>query len=125
METKGKGDVVKEGDKNSLHFHKVASGQKRRNHIVSLKDNDQVLNSVKDIASKFYEFFLNLFDNVSKSVINLDYSLIFREEFMDLSDLTKEFTLDEIKHVVFILIIIKFQVWMYSTLFFAKGIGQL
>lgn len=46
---------LKEGDKNSAYFHKVVSGMKRKNHIISLKKNDQLLNSVEDIALKFYD----------------------------------------------------------------------
>lgn len=79
----------------------VASGRKRRNQIVSLRDNDKEWTSLEDSALKFYEFFLNLFGKRSKTVISMNWSLILGEESIELSDLIRDFTLDEIKHTMF------------------------
>lgn len=56
---------LKEGDKNFGHFHKMASGRKRKNQIVSSRNNDKMLTSSKEIALRFHEFFLNLFGKAS------------------------------------------------------------
>lgn len=43
---------LKEGDRNLAYFYKVATGRKRRNQIISLRDKDRVLSNAGEIAKK-------------------------------------------------------------------------
>lgn len=92
----------KEGDETTKFFHVVANGHKNQNFIPSINLNGDIFTYPKDISKVFTTRF--------KQQVGLNRGFRFRVDFqkllvnklpVDLSQLDRPFTLEEIKGVVF------------------------
>ncbi len=94
---------LKEGDGNTKFFHAMANGRARANHIRLIEDDGIRLEREQDMWDYFYSKFKKRFDSVcSPPATRGDWSDVFSDRmFLGSSNLTQQFTVDEIKKAVF------------------------
>jgi uncharacterized protein (DUF608 family) len=94
-----------EGDDNTKYFHLVANGKHRRQWIFSLEDEDGACIADKEeLKSHITSYYKNLFGKPDITSVDQDESFI--QDISQVSDteneiLTANFTIDEVKKVVF------------------------
>ncbi|WOL00576.1 hypothetical protein Cni_G09289 [Canna indica] len=82
---------LKDGDRNTKFFHRVATGRKQKKWISSIVANGGSVNQPKDIALAFNDFFRLSIGTQSELMLRLNWSELFLGENFDLSDLTTPF----------------------------------
>ena len=91
------------GDQNTAYFHRIANGRKRRNTVHSL-DNDGVLvEGTKELLAHATDYSKNLFGPAPGNLFKLSPSLWSEEDTLneqDNNDLTRPFTVEEIKKML-------------------------
>jgi hypothetical protein len=94
-----------EGDDNTKYFHLVANGKHLRQQIFSLEDEDGAcIADEEELKTHITSYYKNLFGKPDITSIDLDESFI--QDISQVSDteneiLTANFTIDEVKKVVF------------------------
>ena len=94
---------LKHGDKNTKFFHSKASQRRRRNHIQSLKNaNDMWVKKVEDIAGVAVNYFENLFKAGTHERMEDCLNTIFPKISPDMQQvLSSAFSVDEVKTLLF------------------------
>jgi hypothetical protein len=93
--------IINEGDENSRYFHLIAKGKRRRVKILSLvHEEDTVVddNGINRVATAFYKY---LFSPSVPSSINMSNLHMNKLNDEDRAFLTRPFSIEEIKKVVF------------------------
>lgn len=91
------------GDANTLFFHGVANGRKRKRHIFSLQDGESTISDFTQIQTHIYDYYKKLFGREGCRNVHLSddvwgTNLRLSEE--DKLDLVKPFTFQEIDEVI-------------------------
>lgn len=92
---------MKEGDKNTNFFHKIASSRKRINRIVSLVDGDRRLERKEEIINHIKEYFVSLYSKDAwerPSLDNLEFAGIGDEKAQWLE---RKFEEEEVRQAIF------------------------
>ncbi|XP_039126955.1 uncharacterized protein LOC120263117 [Dioscorea cayenensis subsp. rotundata] len=93
---------LKEGDENTKFFHAVPNGRKNRNFIPRLLKDDVTFEHPKDIGRIFSEYFKLQFGQRRSNRFQVDLHKLFaHKSSVDLTDLERPFSLEEIKKAVF------------------------
>ncbi|KAA3490345.1 reverse transcriptase [Gossypium australe] len=93
---------LKNGDRNTSYFHKVAVSRQSRGRILALEDeNGRQLSSIEDFLSLASDYFGNLFTTSNMGPDDNLFGLVEQKvtESMN-ANLIKKFTVDEIDHAV-------------------------
>lgn len=103
--TRAKQHWLREGDGNAKFFHSIANGRRRANMIDSIDEDGVVYRSEEDKKNYFYLKFKELFtpDKMAPSSFG-DWSGFFNLKRVSISkvdQVTRPFSLDEIKQAVF------------------------
>ena len=94
---------ILEGDSNSKFFH-LANGCRRRKKILSLEHEGETVTNPTQIQSTIYSFYKRLFGSQPPSTLRLGEEIWqnkYRLDRSDVEELTKPFTEEEVKRVVF------------------------
>ena len=66
---RAKKNWIKDGDRNTAYFHRAILKRRRRNMIVSIKDeNDTILHMPKQISNTFVNYFRHIFSSTNNNV---------------------------------------------------------
>jgi mannosylglycoprotein endo-beta-mannosidase len=92
------------GDNNTSYFHKIANGRKRKNIVLSLEKDGEIIKGDDNLLKHATEYYTNLFGPKDDHDIHIDQSLW--DELAQISefeneDLCKPFTKAEIKEGLF------------------------
>jgi len=63
------------GDNNTSYFHKIANGRKRKNTIISLEHEGNVIEGDDDMLNHATEYYTNLFGPEKQHNVHIDKSL--------------------------------------------------
>jgi hypothetical protein len=88
---------LREGDRNTAYFHKIASGRKRKKCITSLNAGQQNIRGDEALSKHITEFYASLFAGKANWQLHLDWNRVFepvRE--VDFTQLEQQFTDTEI-----------------------------
>lgn len=66
---------ILEGDSNTNYFHKCANGRKRKMHIASLEQGDQILESTPELKVHITDYYKQLFGRSETADIHVDPSM--------------------------------------------------
>ncbi|XP_039127523.1 uncharacterized protein LOC120263623 [Dioscorea cayenensis subsp. rotundata] len=92
---------LKEGDDNTSYFHAVANGRKNRNCIPCIAHNGVTITDPKEIGKAFCERFHQQFGLKRSTRSLIDFrKLLLNRNAMDLSQLERPFTIEEVKAAV-------------------------
>lgn len=92
------------GNNNTDFFHKVANGRRRKNSMVSLECGSTVVERTKNLLAHATEYYRDLFGSAPGNICQIDATLWSQDELISLEeneDLTRPFSLEEIKHALF------------------------
>jgi mannosylglycoprotein endo-beta-mannosidase len=92
------------GDNNTKYFHKIASGKKRKNTVISLEHDGNIIEGDENIIKHATEYYSDLFGPGEEHDIHIDNSLWDELEHISESDnihLCEPFTESEIKEALF------------------------
>ena len=92
------------GDNNTDFFHKFANGRRRKNSMKSLEYGSVTIEGTKNLLSHATEYYKTLFGPALGNLCQIDADLWSQEEKMtyaDNEDLTRPFSLEEIKKALF------------------------
>ncbi|XP_073107270.1 uncharacterized protein [Elaeis guineensis] len=92
---------LKEGDCNTSFFHKVISGRKRKNCIISTVDDGVEIQNQEMIASKIHLFAKTCLGALPTPRLTFDWNVLYSSPQLDLSGLDDNFSMEEIKKAVF------------------------
>ena len=88
---------LREGDNNTKYFHKIASGRKRRNCLVSIKDRDKRHVGQVAISQHVINYFKTIFSGQPQWELKVDWTKIFPAlSGICFDDLVKPFQEDEV-----------------------------
>lgn len=90
-----------QGDNNTSYFMAKASGRKRRNKILQLQQEEGLIQGDKDILAYATNFYKELFGPVDLLPISLSQAVDCVLDDQDREMLNRDFSLEEIKNVVF------------------------
>lgn len=117
--------LLKEGDDNTSFFHAVANGHKNRNFIPSISHNGELKTDPKEIGKAFSNRFYQRFGLKNSSRFKTDFrKLLANKTRVDLSQLERPFTLEEIKSAMFDLEGIKHRARMAFPCSFLDNSGR-
>jgi hypothetical protein len=106
----------------------VANGRKRNNYVNSLKNGELVIEGTKNLLDQASSFYKELFGPSPGNLVPIGDDLWSPEEKLnedDNVDLSRPFSVDEIKNAIFPWMLIKPQVWTISLLNFFNIAGIL
>lgn len=93
---------LKEADENTKFYHVVANGRKNRNYIPRICQNGVTLTNPRDIGNVFTSQFKQQFVSKRPSRFRIDFQKLFKNKIsVDLTQLERPFTLEEVKREVF------------------------
>jgi hypothetical protein len=80
-----------------------ASGRKRKNKIIQLMEGDNVIEGDENLLRHATEFYKSLFGQSERSGVGIDFDFPVRVRDDENEDLTKLFSLEEIKDIIYFL----------------------
>lgn len=92
------------GDNNTSYFHKIASGRKRKNKVISLENEGRVIEGDDNLLKHATEYYTSLFGPEPEHNIRIDQELWNEIEHVTDSEneeLCKPFSATEIKEALF------------------------
>lgn len=92
------------GDQNTDYFHKCANGRKRRNTIISLEKDGDIIEGEDNLLKHAFEYYSDLFGPMPQHDIHLDSSIWNNSYMLSKSDnriLCQPFSETEIKEALF------------------------
>lgn len=92
---------VLEGDCNTKYYHTKANGRKRKSLIHSLVQEDGVISGQQNLLSYITSFYEELFGHSKENNVSLNMEGVSKVKKEDIVELTKPFSLEEVKKVVF------------------------
>lgn len=116
------------GDNNTKYFHKIANGRKRKNTIISLEKNGNIIEGDENLLSHATEYYANLFGLEVEHNIHIDTNLwaeLAKVTDHDNSLLCSPFSETEIKEALFSMEKIKQPAQTKSQLSFINHVGEL
>jgi hypothetical protein len=90
-------------DTNTSYFHKCANGRKRKNNIISLESEGQMIEGDENILKHATDYYTNLFGPPIDSDVQMDpniWASIPRVSVSENDDLCKPFSEQEIKNAL-------------------------
>jgi len=92
------------GDNNTSYFHKIANGRRRKNTIISLEKDGEIVEGDENLLNHATEYYTNLFGPEEDHNIHIDQSLwdeVEKVSDVDNENLCKPFCEQEIKDALF------------------------
>lgn len=92
------------GDNNTNFFHKIANGKRRKKTIHQFEDGEEVIVGTENLLAHATTFYKNLFGPAPGNLFSISPDLWEEHEkinSIDNLDLTRPFSVEEIKHAVF------------------------
>lgn len=96
-----KNKEITDGDCNTRYYHAKVNGRRRKNKIVSLEQDEGVIEGEEQLMKYITDFYKNLFGQPDNSNIYLSDQNLPKISREDVEELTKNFILQEIHDVVF------------------------
>lgn len=96
-----KDQEIKEGDCNTRYYHAKANGKRRKNRILSLEQEEGLIEGEENLMQYITSFYKNLFGQTDPSSITLNIQATERISPQDAIELTRPFSKEELKSVVF------------------------
>jgi hypothetical protein len=93
-----------EGDLNTIYFHRVANGRKRKNTMFSLKENDILIEGTDNLISHATAYYKNLFGLAPGNILDFDANMWKPHEKLSEEEnliLTRPFSVEEVKFALF------------------------
>lgn len=91
---------IKEGDANTAFFHKIANQRRRVNMINSIVDDNGLVQEEQKTHYCFHNHFKKFFEQAQKGRLEVKKPDDFWETRLDLSELERPFTLQEVKKAI-------------------------
>jgi mannosylglycoprotein endo-beta-mannosidase len=63
------------GDNNTSYFHKIANGRKRKNNVVSLENNGELIEGDENLLKHATDYYKELFGLEEDHNIHIDHAL--------------------------------------------------
>lgn len=98
---RAKSQDLKLGDNNTKNFMNRASGRRRENKIFQLCDRDEVIQGDQNLLAHATEFYKSLFGHSEVSQIRMDLPFPHQISVEDNFSITRDFSLEDIKRIVF------------------------
>ena len=95
---------LKEGDRNTEYFHRMANGRKRRNLIISMEDEGRTIEGDAELLAHATDYYKNLFGPEIGNSFPLDPALWQEEEKVNMEEndmLPQPFSEEEIRFALF------------------------
>lgn len=92
---------LKEGDSNTMYFHRMATQRKRTNHISLIQDDVGTSTNHREITKAFTDFWRSSIGTEHCSALFADWDLLFANNQVEMPSLEEPFTLEEIKDALF------------------------
>ena len=96
-----KNTEIKEGDMNTRYFHAKANGRRRKNHIISLDQEEGKIEGEQELKKYITDYYKNLFCKPDIANVRLDIDNANRISQEEADELVKPFSMEEIKKAVF------------------------
>lgn len=96
-----KEEEILEGDCNTKYYHAKANGRRRKSQIHTLVQEEGVIQGQQNLIAYITNFYKNLFGHTRGNACSLNMEGVTQVSKEDKVELTKPFSLEEVKKVVF------------------------